>query len=103
MPWVNEEMCVGCGICVDECPVGAVAMTDQGYVVLAADRETVDRVRGAKEHLGQSPAFQELSRRLGDDHVMAAYSDMTAFTGAQTADARPCDGPFISQLPYSPS
>jgi len=26
MPWVNQEMCDGCGICVDECPVGAMRM-----------------------------------------------------------------------------
>jgi len=25
MPWVNQDMCVGCGICVDECPVEAIA------------------------------------------------------------------------------
>jgi len=28
MPWVSEEMCVGCGVCVDECPVGAIALDD---------------------------------------------------------------------------
>jgi len=22
MPWVNKEMCTGCGICIDECTVG---------------------------------------------------------------------------------
>jgi len=26
MPWVNEDMCVGCGVCVDDCPVGAVTL-----------------------------------------------------------------------------
>ncbi len=28
MPWVNEEMCIGCGICVAECPVDAIAMQE---------------------------------------------------------------------------
>ena len=28
MPWVNEELCVGCGVCLDECPVHAIAMAD---------------------------------------------------------------------------
>ncbi len=28
MPWVNEEMCTGCEICVDECCVDAIAMNE---------------------------------------------------------------------------
>lgn len=28
MPWVDEEKCVACGICVEECPVDAIAMED---------------------------------------------------------------------------
>ena len=28
MPWVNEEMCTGCGTCVDECPTGAVSLKE---------------------------------------------------------------------------
>jgi len=26
MPWVNQDMCDGCGICVAECPVGAATI-----------------------------------------------------------------------------
>ena len=26
MPWINKESCTGCGICVDECPAGAIGM-----------------------------------------------------------------------------
>jgi len=26
MPWVNEERCSGCGICVERCPAGAIIM-----------------------------------------------------------------------------
>ncbi len=29
MPWVNQEMCTGCGTCVEECPVGAVSIPDE--------------------------------------------------------------------------
>jgi len=35
MPWVNQEMCSGCGVCVDECPVGAIRL--DGSDVAAID------------------------------------------------------------------
>jgi ferredoxin len=28
MPWVKKEECVGCGICVDKCPVGSITLRD---------------------------------------------------------------------------
>lgn len=32
MPWIREEDCVACGVCVDECPVGAISMN--GHAVI---------------------------------------------------------------------
>ena len=29
MPWINEDLCVGCGVCVDDCPVDAISMEDE--------------------------------------------------------------------------
>ncbi|MEA3279881.1 MAG: 4Fe-4S binding protein [Thermodesulfobacteriota bacterium] len=28
MPWVNQEMCSGCGICIDECPVEVITFNE---------------------------------------------------------------------------
>jgi ferredoxin len=28
MPWINEELCTGCQICVDECYVGAISIEE---------------------------------------------------------------------------
>ncbi len=30
MPWVLQEDCTNCGICIDECPVHAIEMEDEG-------------------------------------------------------------------------
>ena len=30
MPWVNKEMCTGCGICIGECPVDAIEQQADG-------------------------------------------------------------------------
>ena len=34
MPWVNEELCEGCGVCVEECPVGAIHLDGGGAAVI---------------------------------------------------------------------
>ena len=26
MPWINQDLCTGCNLCVDDCPVGAIAL-----------------------------------------------------------------------------
>jgi ferredoxin len=28
MPWIDEEKCVGCNICVERCPVSAISMVE---------------------------------------------------------------------------
>ncbi len=29
MPWVDKEICTGCGICVRECPVNAITIKNK--------------------------------------------------------------------------
>jgi len=37
MPWVNEDMCVGCGVCVDDCPVGAIKLKENHKAIINED------------------------------------------------------------------
>jgi len=37
MPWVNEDMCVGCGVCVDDCPVGAITLKEDQKAIINED------------------------------------------------------------------
>jgi uncharacterized Fe-S center protein len=34
MPWVNSEMCTGCGDCVEECPSGAISLANDSAVII---------------------------------------------------------------------
>jgi len=29
MPWIKEEDCTDCGVCIDECPAGAIVRKDE--------------------------------------------------------------------------
>ena len=29
MPWIDENECVGCGVCIDSCPEGAISMKNE--------------------------------------------------------------------------
>jgi len=35
MPWIAEDMCIGCGVCVDECYPGAISL--QGGIAVIDD------------------------------------------------------------------
>jgi ferredoxin len=37
MPWVNEDLCVGCGVCVDDCPVGAITLKEDQKAIINED------------------------------------------------------------------
>ena len=37
MPWVAEDMCIGCGICVEECPVDAIVMENEVAAIDMSD------------------------------------------------------------------
>jgi len=37
MPWVNQDLCVGCGVCVDECPVEAITQEQSQKAVINED------------------------------------------------------------------
>ncbi|MDL2261457.1 4Fe-4S binding protein [Methanimicrococcus sp. OttesenSCG-928-J09] len=34
LPMVNVSECTGCGICVDDCPSGAISLNDDGVSVI---------------------------------------------------------------------
>ncbi len=34
MPWVNEDLCTGCCVCVEECPVDAISLNENEKAVI---------------------------------------------------------------------
>ena len=63
MPWISEEMCVGCGICIDECPVGAIALQDD---IAAIDEEKCIRC-GICHHVCPQDAIRHDSEKIPEE------------------------------------
>jgi ferredoxin len=40
MPWINEDLCVSCGVCVDDCPVEAITL-EQGQKAVIDEDECI--------------------------------------------------------------
>jgi len=38
MPWIDEDLCVGCGECVDDCPVGAITLKEDQKAIINEDK-----------------------------------------------------------------
>jgi len=37
MPWINEDLCVSCGVCIDDCPVGAITPKEDQKAIINED------------------------------------------------------------------
>jgi NAD-dependent dihydropyrimidine dehydrogenase PreA subunit len=37
---VDENKCMGCGACIEECPAGAISLNDQGIAVVDKEKCT---------------------------------------------------------------
>ncbi len=33
MPWIKKEICTGCGVCIDSCPVDTIYLEDQTAII----------------------------------------------------------------------
>lgn len=73
MPWVNEDLCTGCGVCVENCPSGALQMTP--YFKASIDMEECIRC-GDCHDICPSEAVrhdsEKIPDRVGDNMATAA-------------------------------
>ncbi|MDY7010125.1 MAG: 4Fe-4S binding protein [Planctomycetota bacterium] len=109
MPWVNHEMCTGCGICVRECPVEAMSIGDSGYADIDEDacircgkchdvcpqeavrhdseripHEVADNLRWVRKLLGN---FQESTEQAAFMQRMVRFFNKQKKVNEQTIDA----------------
>jgi Fe-S-cluster-containing hydrogenase component 2 len=84
-PTVTEERCIGCGVCVQRCPAGAIQFTARGTAkVLDADTRTLRSARGddaGKTRASFVAAVRERRVALGTDATMLSFYTRIAAAG----------------------
>ncbi|MFC1931307.1 ferredoxin family protein [Chloroflexota bacterium] len=45
---INEELCIGCGACVEICPQKILSLDETSNIVTVADHSRCDRLRGCE-------------------------------------------------------
>ncbi len=38
MPWINQDLCTGCCVCIEECPVEAISLNENEKAVIDDDK-----------------------------------------------------------------
>ena len=80
MPWIKQDICTGCRLCIEECPVGAIELNADGFAEID-DAECIrcgrchdvcpqDAVRHDGERIPQEVAenLRWIRRLLGHFH-----------------------------------
>ena len=47
---IDEELCIGCGTCVEICPVGILYVDDKAGICKVTDSSLCDRLRGCERN-----------------------------------------------------
>ena len=87
MPWIKKEMCTGCSLCIQECPVDAIELNADGFAEIDED-ECIrcghchdvcpqDAVRHDSERIPEEVAenLRWVRRLLGNFHEPREQSD----------------------------
>ncbi|MGC9455191.1 MAG: DUF362 domain-containing protein [Phycisphaerae bacterium] len=90
MPWIKQKMCTGCSICIEECPVDAIALNADGFAEID-EQECIrcgrchdvcpqDAVRHDGERVGQEVAdnlrwVRRLLENFHDPNEQSAFME----------------------------
>ncbi len=76
MPWVDKDKCTGCGICIEECPVGAISMENE-----KAEIDMNECIRCGKCHeICEEKAVRHDSERI-EEEIRANVEKTKRFMG----------------------
>jgi ferredoxin len=77
MPWIDKDMCIGCGICVEECPIDAIVMENE-----VAEIHMSDCIHCGRCHdVCDQEAVRHDSEKVSDE-VKANVEETKYFMGA---------------------